>query len=106
MESPSWDCTSHDSSTVPVPAGSIRTGLSSRYAQRGNANRIKRLALGVMCREPINKGKAQIDVFGRTAGGHIKLPTFRQELLDRGLRSLEGQGRARVDVAANELFGG
>jgi hypothetical protein len=59
-----------------------------------------------VCREPINKGKAQIDVFGRTAGGHVKLPAFWQELLDRGLRSFEGQGRARVDVAANELFGG
>src|SRR5262245_48919744 len=69
-----------------------------------------------MCREPINKGKAQIDVFGRTAGGHVKLPTFRQELLDRGPRSFEGPAASnksprknarmissRVVVATNDI---
>src|SRR5262245_17652179 len=69
-----------------------------------------------MCREPINKGKAQIDVFGRTAGVHVKLPTFRQELLDRGPRSFEGPAASnksprknarmissRVVVATNDI---
>jgi hypothetical protein len=59
-----------------------------------------------MRREPINENQAQIDVFGRAAIGNVEVPTLRKDLPDCGVRSFEGQGRARVDVAADELFGG
>src|SRR5262245_66213200 len=58
-----------------------------------------------MCCEPINEGQAQIDVLGRTAGCHVHVPTFWKKLPDCRILSFEGQGRASVGVAADELFG-
>jgi hypothetical protein len=64
------------------------------------------LALRVLVHDPIDEGDVEIGVLGRAAGGHVRPPTLRQELLDRGVSNLEGQDRARVDVAADVLLGG
>ena len=71
-----------------------------------DASRIKRLALSVLCREAINEGQAEIDVFGRAAIRYVEVPTCRKELPDSSVRRFEGQSGTNVNVAADVLFGG
>src|SRR5258708_15224855 len=61
-----------------------------RDGQSSNPNRIECLALRVPVHDPVDEGDAEIDVLGRASGGHVRLPTPCQELLDRGVRDLEG----------------